>query len=118
MRFSQLKASQRQVVGYHKSLGYLFETLGLKVMAHLEPKPGVAPTPSHVANVLSLMKRQRVGVIIQEAHYPSRTSVTLAKLAGAKVVQVVGGTEEGQTYLEHMLEMTNRIFSALSGESS
>ncbi len=116
--FANLSVSQRQVVAYHKSFGYLFETLGLEVKAYLEPKPGVAPTPAHVAKVLALMKREKIGVIVQEAHYPSRTSATVAKLAQAKMVQVVGGTQEGETYLEHVRDMMTRIYQAISGENS
>lgn len=111
--FSKLSAEQRKVVAYHKSFGYLFETLGIKAVAYMEPKPGVAPTPAHVSHVLSLMKRDKIGVIIQEAYYPTSTSSVLAKLTGGEVVKVLAGADKGQTYLQHLKKITDSIYDTL-----
>ena len=112
-KFQTLSATQRRVVGYHKSLNYLFETLNIQVVAFLEPKPGVSPTPSHVAKVLSLMKKQNIKTIIQEAHYGSKTSATLAQLVNGNVVQIVGGTNPNESYLDHLQTVTDKIYHAL-----
>ena len=113
--FGGLSEQRRQVVVYHRSLSYLFETLGFKAVAYLEPKPGIPPTPSHVAKVLGLMKRRGIKTIIQEAHYPSKTGQTLAKLVGGKLIVIAGGTKEGQTYLAHLEEITTQLLIASEG---
>ena len=118
LKFAKLPPEQRRVVAYHKSLSYLLDTLGVTVVAHLEPKPGVAPTPGHVAKILSLMKRENIGIIIHEEHYPAKTSETLAKLVGGRVVKMVGGTQEGETYLTHIRKITDNLYKALARKAS
>ena len=117
-QFEKIPAEKRKVVAYHKSFEYFFKTLGLEVAAYLEPKPGVAPTPGHIAKVLSLMKQQDVRVIVQESYYPSRTSSTLASLAGATLVTLQGGSSVDQSYIEHIRDNASRLQKALQGEST
>jgi len=45
------------VIEHHKELTYLFDWLGMPVVGALEPKPGVEPTASHLAE---LVEQQRV----------------------------------------------------------
>jgi zinc/manganese transport system substrate-binding protein len=117
-QFQSMPPERRKVVTYHKSFEYFLQSLGLEVVAYIEPKPGVAPTPSHIAKVLSLMKQQGVRVIIQETYYPSRTGSTLASLAGATVVKLQGGTSIDQSYIEHIRDNASRLQKALQGEST
>jgi zinc/manganese transport system substrate-binding protein len=117
-RFAALPRTQRRVVAYHKSLAYLFATLGLQAVATLEPKPGVAPTPGHVATVLATIKRDRIPAIIQEAHYPQKTSVTVAQLGNAKLVVIPGGTRDGQTYLDQVRQTTDAIYRSLQAKET
>src|SRR6185437_487677 len=44
------------VVSQHKAFAYLYNWLGLKEVAVLEPKPGVEPTASHLQEVLEALK--------------------------------------------------------------
>jgi zinc/manganese transport system substrate-binding protein len=113
--FTALTASQRRVISYHKSLNYLFQTVGIEVVAYLEPKPGVAPTPSHVAQVLGIMKRDKIRAIVQEQYYPSATSKTLARLVSGRVVLLAAGTKSDQTYLAHIQELITPLLTALKG---
>lgn len=115
-RFRALPPAKRQVVSYHRSLPYMLDWLALTEVAELEPKPGVPPNPSHVAGVLATMRRTGTKVIIQEAHHPTSTSATVAKLAGARLVVITGGTEleAGQTYLGHVERVAKEIYDALA----
>ena len=42
-----------KIVTYHKDFPYLAERFGLQVVETLEPKPGIAPSPAHLAKVIS-----------------------------------------------------------------
>src|SRR5207245_10300756 len=44
------------VVSQHKGFVYLYDWLGIKEVAVLEPKPGVEPTVSHLQTVLASLK--------------------------------------------------------------
>jgi zinc/manganese transport system substrate-binding protein len=103
------------VVSYHKSLTYLVDWLGFVEVATLEPKPGIPPTASHVAGVIKSARDRGVKVILQEAYFPDKTCTLVAKKIGASVVRVPGGADvaKGQTYIQHMDELVNRLDAAL-----
>ena len=56
-RFALLPANKKQIVAYHDSWRYLTDWLGLRAIGFLEPKPGIAPTPTHIAKLLGDMRR-------------------------------------------------------------
>jgi zinc/manganese transport system substrate-binding protein len=115
-RFRALPAEKRKVVPYHKSMTYLLDWLGLEAPIHVEPRPGIQPDPAHVAEVLKTMKAQGIHVVLQEEFYPRSTSETLTRLAGGQLVVIPGGTRfnDGQGYLDHLKDVTGKLYDALS----
>lgn len=115
-RFAALSAKQRQVVVYHDSWVYLADWLGLEQVATVEEKPGIKPSPGHVARVLSTMKQSGAGLILQEEYYPRNTSETLSKLAKGALAVLRGGVhfERGETYAEHTQEIADQLYDALT----
>jgi len=90
------------VVTYHRSWPYFLNRFGLVVVSELEPKPGIPPTPKHIAELIQIMKEKQVRVIIKEPFNESGTPKKLAKETGAKVVtftQDVGGIKGTDDYL-------------------
>lgn len=116
IKFGELPTELRQVITYHRSLSYLLETLGLKAIATLEPKPGVPPTPSHVASVLGQMKRSGGVSIVQEVYYPSRTGKTLARLGKGRLVFISGGTKPTESYVDNARHNVGQILKSLIKE--
>lgn len=107
------------VLTYHQSLSYLADWLGLKVIAALEPKPGIPPNPAHLARVLSSARKANVRMIIQEEYYPNATSRQVAQRIPAPLVEIPGGTDfrSGQTYLQHLDVIGERLGKALAQEA-
>lgn len=114
--FAAIPPAQRRIVTYHSSLPYLLDWLGLEEAATIEPLPGIDPTPRHTASVLSTMRSQNIRVILQEEFYPRSTSTTLANMTQGELVILPGATrfERGQSYLDHLREITRLIHSAIS----
>lgn len=84
------------VVSQHKAFVYLYDWLGLKEVAVLEPKPGVEPTASHLQEVLSTLKGAPARMVLYAAYQDPRPAEWLGKNASIAVVKVpftVGGTE-------------------------
>ena len=84
------------VVSQHKAFVYLYDWLGLKEVAVLEPKPGVEPTASHLQEVLSTLKGAPARLVLYAAYQDPRPSEWLSKNAGIPAVKVpftVGGTD-------------------------
>jgi zinc/manganese transport system substrate-binding protein len=75
-------------VAYHNSWPYFANRFGLKSELFLEPKPGIPPSPAHLANVISKMKEQKAHVIIVDPYLNRKTAETVARSTGATVVNV------------------------------
>jgi zinc/manganese transport system substrate-binding protein len=92
----------QKIVTYHKSWIYFANRFGLSVAAELEPKPGVPPTASHLAEVAETAKAEGVKIVLQELFYSAKAANQIAGKSGAKVVVVansVGGQPEATDYL-------------------
>ena len=92
------------ILGYHRTLVYLADWLGLVEVEFLEPKPGIPPTPSHVARVIAVGQQRKVSLLLQESYYPEATSRIVAQRIPVPLVKVFPGTEvdRGQSYIDHI----------------
>ena len=105
-------------MAYHNSWLYFGERFGLKIDLFLEPKPGIPPTPTHLAEVITKMKADKVHVILVDPYLDRRTAVAVAGRAGATVVDVtqfpggVKGTDGG--YIALLDYLVNAVAKALA----
>jgi zinc/manganese transport system substrate-binding protein len=110
----------QQVVAYHNSWLYFGDRFGLKIDLFLEPKPGVPPTPTHLAEVILKMKEDHVHVILVDPYLNRRTAETVAAKTGATVVDVsqfpggVKGTDGG--YVALMDYLVRSVAQALGSK--
>lgn len=84
------------VVSQHKAFVYLYDWLGIKEVAVLEPKPGVEPTASHLQQVLASLKNAPARMTLYSAYQDPKPAEWLSKNAGVPAVKIpftVGGTE-------------------------
>ena len=84
------------VVSQHKAFVYLYDWLGMKEVAVLEPKPGVEPTASHLEEVLASLKNVPVRMTLYSAYQDSKPAEWLSRNANVPAVKIpftVGGTE-------------------------
>lgn len=87
------------IVVHHKAFPYLSNWLGLKEVAVLEPKPGVEPTASHLAEVLGELRTQPARMVIRATYQDGRASEWLAERAKIPAVALpltVGGTDQAK----------------------
>jgi zinc/manganese transport system substrate-binding protein len=110
----------QQVVAYHNSWRYFGDRFGLPIDIFLEPKPGVPPTPKHLAQVIVRMKADKVHVILVDPYLDRRTAETVAARTGATVVEVTqfpGGIigTEGR-YVALLDYLVNSVAKALAGK--
>ncbi len=83
------------VVVHHKSWSYLADWLGLKVVADLEPKPGIEPSVSSLAGLLDRLKAQPARMILRTAYQSPKPSEWLAGHAGIPAIELpytIGGS--------------------------
>jgi zinc/manganese transport system substrate-binding protein len=72
----------RGVVSQHKSWVYLYEWLGMKEVAVLEPKPGVPPSSTHLAQLLAQLKAQPATMVIHAQYQDAQSAQWLSERAG------------------------------------
>lgn len=104
------------VVSQHKAFVYLYDWLGLKEVAVLEPKPGVEPTASHLQEVLSTLKATPARMVLYSAYQDPRPSEWLSKNAGIPVVKIpftVGGTDGAKDLFGLFDDTVTRLLAAL-----
>lgn len=107
----------RRVVAYHNSWPYFADRFGLRIDLFLEPKPGIPPTPAHLAEVVAAMKAEGIGAIIIEPYENRRTAEMVSAKTGAAIVEFaqypggVKGTESG--YVELCDYLVNALAEAL-----
>jgi zinc/manganese transport system substrate-binding protein len=92
-----------KVVTYHRSWPNFCDAFGLEVVAYVEPKPGIPPTPQHTLDVINEMKAQNVKIIMVEPYFDLKTPNAIAAATGAKVLVMppsVGGVKEAIDYFK------------------
>ncbi|MGZ5181459.1 MAG: metal ABC transporter substrate-binding protein [Ramlibacter sp.] len=105
------------VVSQHKAYAYLYDWLGLREVAVLEPKPGVEPSASHLQQVLSQLKATPARMVLYSSYQDSRPADWLGRNAGMPVVMVpftVGGSEKAGDLFGLFDDLLARLLAAAS----
>lgn len=104
------------IVVHHVAFTYLENWLGLREVAQLEPKPGVEPTSTHLAEVLDLMKRQPAKMILRVPYNDPRASEFLAeraKIPAVVIPDTVGGSDRAKDLFGLYDDIVDRLLGAL-----
>ena len=105
----------RKIIGYHKNWAYFTQLFGLEMVDFVEPKPGIPPTPKHVAQLIEKMKKNRIRVIVAANYFDEDQVRTIAGRVGAEVAYValdVGGYPAIDGYFELFDHLVGEIAAA------
>ena len=97
------------LVSYHDSWPYFYRAFGFVEAGVIEDRPGVPPSPQHLASLIRAMREQKVKAILHESWYPTDVTSRIARETGAKMVVVaqspgaVKGTEDYIAHLDHLV---------------
>lgn len=103
-----------RIVSFHDSFPYFYRAFGLVDGGIIEDRPGVPPSPQHLAALIRQMKDEKVRVILLETWYPADVTNLVARETGARVVVVpsypgaVKGTEDYIAFIEYLVEAVAR----------
>ncbi len=104
-----------KVVGYHNVFPYFADRFALRVIGYVEPKPGIEPSPGHVARLIQLMRRERCRIILLNTWADRRTAESIARETGAVIVpfpEWVGGVPEAKDIFSHFDFLVGNIVRA------
>ena len=106
----------QSVVAYHDSWVYFAHRFGLNIDIFLEPKPGIPPSPSHLAEVIEKMKAQKIKAIIVEPFHDRKIAEKVASSTGAKVAdfaQYPGAFPGTDSYVKLIDALVSRLAAAM-----
>ena len=105
----------RKIITYHQSWPNFVKRFGLQVADYVEPRPGIPPSPAHVVELITLMKRQNVKLILVEPYFDLKTPQSVARETGGQVVVLmpsVGGNKEAGDYIQLFDYDVNQLVKA------
>src|SRR5712675_1436497 len=106
----------QHIAAYHDSWPYFGHRFGLEIDIFLEPKPGIPPSPSHLAEVIAQMKAQKIKAIIVEPYNDRKIAERVASATGAKVAdfsQYPGALPNTDSYVKLIDALVSRLAAAL-----
>ncbi len=104
----------KSVVVHHKAFSYLLDWLDMKVVASLEPKPGIPPTTSHLEGLLKQLKKRPADLIIRTPYEPDKASEWLSEKTAIEDV-VLPYTINGVAESGSLFALFDRSIELLKG---
>ncbi len=103
----------QKVVAYHNSWPYFEQAFGLDFIGFVEPKPGLRPSPKHLAELGRQMTQSQVKVVVMEPWYSQSEIRSLLQRTQCKaVVLPILQTEKANAYLAWMEELVEKFGTA------
>lgn len=106
-----------RVVVVHDTWPYFAQRFGLTIVAPVEEKPGVPPSPAYLGLLMERMKRTGVRMLVAEPGAPAALLRRIADGTGARVVTLapsVGSDPEATDYLTLFEVNVARLARALA----
>src|SRR5258706_2294086 len=108
-----------RIVTYHKDFVYFADRFGLNIVDELEPKPGIAPSPAHLAQVIGKMKAGNAKVILVQPFQNRKTAETVARQTGAADLdtpQQPSDASHTNTYFDMMDNLVHTLAGGLGAQ--
>ncbi|WP_455365583.1 metal ABC transporter substrate-binding protein [Kaarinaea lacus] len=106
----------QRIVVHHKDWIYLFDWLGIEEAAALERKPGVPPSTSHLAGILTGLKSNPAKLIVYTAYQHDKAAQWLSERANIPAVQLpftVGGSDNATDLFSLMDETLDLLLKGI-----
>lgn len=110
-----------KVVVYHQEFDYLCAAYGIEIVGAIESKPGIPPTPNHVAELVAKMKREGTRVILTAPWSNGDQVERVAEATGARVVELpnqCGGSTRTATWIGMQDLVHERLAQAFAAAAS
>jgi ABC-type Zn uptake system ZnuABC Zn-binding protein ZnuA len=105
-----------KVVTYHETFTYFLRRFGLEQAAAIEDRPGIPPSPTHLAGLIRTIREQRIKVIMAEPFADQKVVALVAREGGARALALpssVGGAKGIETYVDLFEHLVTALADAL-----
>jgi zinc/manganese transport system substrate-binding protein len=106
----------RKVFVHHRTLTYFLDWTGLVDGGEMEPRPGTPPPSSHLADLVTLGRKEGIKACVVENYYDSKSDELVARLIGGTVVKIpgdVGGDPAATGYQAWLDLLVQRVAAAV-----
>ncbi len=73
----------QSLICYHKNWAYFEDRFSVRCVDYVEPKPGISPTPRHVAQLIELMQDRKIRVLLAASYFDRSKVEAVARRGGA-----------------------------------
>jgi len=104
-----------RIVTYHKNWVYFLRIFGIVEAGTVEPRPGIPPSPRHVAELVEMMKKEGIKIILSANYFSESKARGVAEKTGAEPVIVplyVGGAEGVDDYFRLFEHWVKNLLAA------
>jgi zinc/manganese transport system substrate-binding protein len=104
------------LVVYHQDFTYFIAWVGMRQVGSLEPKPGIPPSPSHLAQLVEQSKRDAARLIVYSPYNNPQAADFLSQRTGIPAVMMpftVGGSEKAKDLYGLFDDTIERLLKAL-----
>jgi zinc/manganese transport system substrate-binding protein len=107
----------KSMITYHRSWSYLGNAFGIEIAGEAEPVPGIPPTGKHLAELVGIVKSQKVPLFLQEPYFSNDAGEFLTREGGLRVVVMSPSCDspEAGSYLAHFDQVLNALANAGKG---
>jgi zinc/manganese transport system substrate-binding protein len=108
-----------KIVTFHDSWPNFAKAFKLNIVGHVEPKPGIPPSPTHTLEIINLIQAQKVPAILVEPYFDRKTPDSIAAKTGVAVVTFypsVGGTPAIKDYFSLFDTNIDAFVAAVKGK--
>lgn len=102
----------KRFIAYHKYFEYLAADYGFRIVAYVEPKPGIPPSAGHLERLVQTIRQSGPNGILTTPYYGRREGDFLSRKTGVKIVVVphdVGATAGAKDWLSLMDQVLSSL---------
>jgi ABC-type Zn uptake system ZnuABC Zn-binding protein ZnuA len=106
-----------KIAVYHQEFNYFARCYGIEIADSIELRPGIPPTPNHLADVIADMKSRNVRVILIAPWSENSDVKRVAEATGARIVEVpnqAGGMDGAETWIGLMDVIHQKLAAAIA----
>ena len=106
------------IVTYHSSWAYFADAFGFSIVAKVEPFPGIPPTGNHLADLVEIIKKEKVAFIIQEPYFSDDAPRFLTRQTGVRVFKCAPSCQDVSplSYGDHFEGIVNQLTTVSGGK--
>jgi zinc/manganese transport system substrate-binding protein len=109
-----------KIITYHSSWAYFADAFGFSIIAKVEPFPGIPPTGNHLAELVDIIKKEKVEFILQEPYFSDDAPRFLNRQTGVRVFKCAPSCPDvaSSSYLDHFKRIVNQLTTIAGGKQS